>query len=79
MSQYIQEKQDFNFFEIEHYFGQEFLRSHNMISDKEVIPGVYEIRDSHKTNFAQEMSRIKNPETFKYFKDLFLKIDSICG
>lgn len=78
MSQYVQEKQDFNFFEIEHYFGHDFLRSHNMISDKEVIPGVYEIRDSHKTNFAQEISKIEKPETFKYFKDLFLKIDSIC-
>ncbi|MCH3993428.1 MAG: hypothetical protein LKH27_10280 [Prevotella sp.] len=79
MKQYLNSKQEFNFFELEHYFGHDFLRNHDMISEKETLSGVYEVRDRKKATFAQEISKIDNPEVFKYFKDLFIKIDKICG
>lgn len=77
MSQYLQVKQDFNFFEIEHYFGHDYLKNHQMIKDQEVLPGIFEIRDNPKTSFSSEITKEDDPKIFKYFVDLFRKIDQI--
>jgi len=45
MKQYLQEKQSFNFFEIEHYFGHDFLSQNKVLKDKETLPDVYEIKE----------------------------------
>ena len=77
MSQYLQVRQDFNFFEIEHYFGYDYLKNHQMIKDQEVLPGIFEIRDNPKTSFSSEITKEDDPKIFKYFVDLFRKIDQI--
>lgn len=78
MKQYIQKNQDFNYFEIEHYFGHEYLRAKEMLKE-EVLPDVYEITDSKKTSFANAVMQETNPSVFRCFADLFKKIDSITG
>ena len=78
MSQYLQEKQDFNFFEIEHYLGHDYLREKGLIKE-ESLPDVYVIKDAKKTEFASAITKENNPWVFKYFVDLFLKIDKITG
>lgn len=77
MKQYAQEKQDFNFFEIEHYFGHEYLQNNGMIKETP-ISNVFEIIDSKKVQFSVSMKETK-PEIFRYFIDLFRKIDEITG
>lgn len=78
MKQYLQERQDFNFFEIEHYFGHEYLEAKDMLKEQ-VLPGVYEINDSKKTAFAAEMAKENKAVVFQYFVDLFKQIDYITG
>lgn len=78
MGQYLQEKQDFNFFEIEHYFGHDYLKEKGLINE-ESLQGIYEIKDSKKSEFASIITKENNPSVFKYFVDLFLKIDRITG
>lgn len=77
MRQYLQEKQDFNFFEIEHYFGHEYLKMHNMLNEREVLSNIYEIRDKLKTSFSAEIVKEDAPAIFKSFVELFSKIDEI--
>ena len=76
MENYIQSRQEFNFFAIEHYFGYEYLNKNKMLSKTE-IPNIYSINDGMKTKFATEICNDNNPENFKYFLDLFYKIDLI--
>lgn len=77
MSQYVQDRQDFNFFEIEHYFGHDYLRRNEMVRETP-IPDILEIIDSKKVSFATAMKET-NPAIFRYFVDLFKKIDEITG
>lgn len=79
MIQFNQEKQEFNFFEIEHYFGLQYLNERNILKSQEILPGVYEIFDGKKVQFANDICKETKPELFKYFKDLFEKIDRITG
>lgn len=79
MIQYNQEKQEFNFFEIEHYFGHDYLRAHNMLKSQETLPDVYEIQDGRKVQFANDICKETDSKIFQYFKDLFEKIDKITG
>ena len=75
---YIQRKQEFNFFEIEHYLGHEYLNKHDMLRATS-IPDIYEIIDGKKTGFANLILKETDPKVFELFKDLFLSIDRIAG
>ena len=72
---YLQEKQVFNFFEIEHYFPDELLEMHNKLKST-AIGGVFEII-GNKNSFANEIVKIYDPEIFKPFIELFRRIDKI--
>lgn len=76
MSHYLQDKQEFNMFEIEHYFGYDYLDANNMIK-KTSIPDIYEIKSGNKVSFANRVCKDCNPNTFRYFTDLFRIIDKI--
>lgn len=79
MIQYLQKNQDFNYFEIEHYFGHEYLKSKDMLKEDVLHSNVYEIYDSKKVAFANSISTETNPSVFRMFVDLFKKIDQITG
>lgn len=74
---YIQEKQVFNFLEIEHYFSDELLNKHNKLK-KTSIENVYEII-GNKNSFANEVLKIQEPAVFTNFVELFKRIDKITG
>lgn len=80
MDQYLQEKQEFNFFEIEHYFGHKFLLENDMLKDTS-LNDIYEIKDSTgvKTDFAKKIKNETDPEVFQHFALLFRLIDEIAG
>ena len=78
MEHYLQDKQEFNMFEIEHYFGFDYLND-NMMTKKTAIPNVFEIISSKKTTFANNICKDNDPNTFRYFTDLFRVIDKICN
>lgn len=78
MSNYLQKNQDFNFFEIEHLFGHEFLRAHEMLKESPIL-GIYEISDARKTAFAETICKNFEPELFKDFVPLFEMIDKCSG
>ncbi len=78
MSKYLQSNQDFNFFEIEHLFGDEYLSSQSMLRESP-IPGIYEIIDARKTVFADNVCKNLTPELFKDFVPLFEMIDKCSG
>lgn len=75
MKQYLQEKQAFNFFEIEHYFGHDYLERHHMLSSTS-IPDIYEI-GSKKNDFSNDICKEWDPYLFRYFLDLFKLIDQL--
>lgn len=77
MKHYLHKKQSFNFFEIEHYFGHEFLAQNKMLKEAETLPNIYEIKDNNKTSFAATVVSNSEPKIFKYFVDLFHCIDRI--
>lgn len=76
MDKYLRTKQEFNFFEIEHYFPEQYLKEKDMVKELD-IPGLYEIRTKKKTEFAKEVCKSTDPNLFKYFKDLFDIIDKV--
>lgn len=77
---YLQPKQEFNFFEIEHYFSEDFLRENNMLVPT-IIEGIYEISDSTgaKTKFAKKLKETSDPKIFEHFVLLFKMIDELSG
>lgn len=79
MIQYLQKKQDFNFFEIEHYFGHEYLQDKAMLKEDVLHSNVYEIYDQKKVAFANSVTTETEPSVFRMFVDLFKKIDQITG
>lgn len=74
---YNQDKQDFKFFEIEHYFSKDYLESHKMV-EALAIDGVFEITGD-KEAFKTEVLNEYNPKIFKNFVNLFNEIDNICN
>ncbi|MCX2740892.1 NACHT domain-containing protein [Pontibacter anaerobius] len=72
---YIQDKQSFNFLEIEHYFSDALLEQENKLK-RTSIDGVYEIGGS-KTAFASKIRKIHDPKVFVNFIELFEVIDHI--
>lgn len=73
---YHQERQNFKFFEIEHYFSLELLKEKDIVIDVP-IEGVYEIKDK-KMDFANQVNIMFEVDTFKNFRYLFDEIDEIC-
>lgn len=78
MDFYLKARQEDNYFEIEHYFGHEFLLSKNAIRKTE-IQDIYQVNDGRKANFAKEMNDIVDPQVFEHFLHLFKLIDEITG
>ncbi len=78
LDKYLQKKQEFNFFEIEHYFGESYLRDNNMLVESG-IDGIFEINDSTgaKTSFAKKMKETSDPKVFEHFLLLFKQIDKL--
>lgn len=80
MQQYSQVRQEFNFFEIEHYFGHKYLEEKGMLKQGALkAEGIFEIADSKKTTFANSVLNEDKPAVFAQFVDLFKKIDQITG
>jgi hypothetical protein len=76
MDFYLKKDQSFNFFEVEHYFGQLFLLE-NEVVDKTEIPNVLKIKESKKPTFSKLVRKIQDRKVFMYFMDLFTAIDEI--
>lgn len=76
MDNYLQSRQEDNYFEIEHYFGIDFLRNKNCLRET-AIPNIFEMLDGRKANFAKEMNDIDDPHVFENFLLLFQLIDKI--
>lgn len=74
---YIQEKQSFKLFEIEHYFPIRYLKEKNMVNETS-IPDVFEIKDK-KSSFSEQIINEKDTVLFKNFITLFHEIDKISG
>lgn len=74
---YNQDKQNFRFFEIEHYFPLSFLKAKDMVATT-AIPEVFEIKNK-KSNFADATIKETEPDLFKNFVFLFREIDKIIG
>ena len=80
MEHYLKSRQVFNFFEIEHYFGYEYLQEHHMLKETE-LDNIYEIADGTgvKSKFANSLKSETQTSIFRHFVILFEKIDKITG
>ena len=78
MDYYLKTRQEDNYFEIEHYFGHNYLCSKNVIKKTE-IPNIYQVNDGRKANFSREMNDVEDPHVFEHFLHLFKLIDKITG
>lgn len=78
MTQYLQQRQEFNFFEIEHYFGHTFLKEHDML-ESTPIENLFAIKEKKKAHFANSITQISDTNVFRKFVDLFKAIDEICN
>lgn len=78
MDYYLREKQEQNYFEIEHYFGIDFLESKGMLKESGVV-GIKEVIDTtgKKNQFAMDVSKLSDPAIFVRFLDLFRVIDDL--
>lgn len=77
LDKYLFKDQEFNFFEIEHYFEEDFLKEHDMIEETDLKENIYKIREKGKNSFSKEIRRLTEPRYFKGFIELFRKIDEI--
>lgn len=77
MEIYLQDKQEFNFFELEHYMGLDYLKEQKVVRETS-IPGVFEITGD-KTKLAQRIRKETSSKLFSLFTLLFLEIDEITG
>ncbi len=75
---YKKEKQELNFFVMEHYLGLDYLKTYDRLKESE-IENIYLIKDKGKNNFATQVIKENDPKTFVFFLDLFNKIDQISG
>ena len=78
MDHYLKKDQVFNFFEIEHYFGYDFLSKNDVLEDTEIL-NVYKIKEKKKKDFSKIVRENHDNLIFKYFIDLFIQIDKITG
>ena len=77
MAQYLQPRQEFNFFEIEHYFGHDYLKKAGILKKTE-LADIYEIGEK-KMKFAQSIRKETDPVIFENFLLLLKKIDRIAN
>ena len=75
MDVYLQDKQEFNFFELEHYMGLEFLKD---VVKETSIPGVFEITGD-KMALMRRIKKETSPKMFAHFSFLFQEIDKLAG
>jgi hypothetical protein len=78
MDFYLKKEQSFNFFEIEHYFGYDFLYQNDIIESTD-IPNIYKIKESKKKSFSKKVREHQETSLFSHFINLFKQIDSITG
>lgn len=66
------------YFSIEHYFEDEFLKKYNMLIETG-IPNIYKINDkkSSKKAFSKAIQELEDPKIFAHFIVLFETIDKI--
>lgn len=76
--QYLKSENKYNYFEIEHYFPEDFLINNDAYKDTP-IPNVYSIKDGKKSTLSKEARKITKPSFFKDFTNLFDEIDEITG
>lgn len=76
--EYLKPEQEFNFFEIEHYFEDSYLTQYGMLTNSP-IPNIYKIVDSSnsKTSFSKKVREDDDHNSFKHFGALFKQIDEI--
>lgn len=72
---YRQDKPNFKFFSIEHYFSKDILLEHKMIRET-ALKGVFEITGD-KAIFANYITKINDIEVFTNFVPLFRTIDEL--
>ena len=77
MDVYLQQKQEFNFFEMEHYMGIDYLINLGVAKETS-IPGIYEIIGD-KVALAQKIRKETSPKHFAFFSLLLNEIDKIAG
>lgn len=75
LKKYNQEKQEFKFFEIEHYISQDVLEKNEMIKELP-IDGLHEIT-GNKSRHLEKNLKILDPKAFRNFETLFMLIDEI--
>jgi AAA15 family ATPase/GTPase len=75
---FVSNKIEHRFLEIEHYFSDQVLQTYNMKGDK-VAPDsqIFTIKSKHKTKFAEEKICDLNEDEFDNFNLLFDKIQEI--
>ena len=78
MSNYLMPRFEDNYFEIEHYFGLDFLIKKKVVRET-AIHNIYEVLDGRKVSFSKEMNDIDDPHIFENFLQLFQLIDKISG
>lgn len=77
LDKYLFKEQELNYFEIEHYFDESFLKDHDMLEMTELAGNVYKIKEKRKSLFSKIVREQVDPKLFRGFIELFKKIDSI--
>lgn len=75
---YLQKEQEFNMFEIEHYFDIGMLKEMDIVTESP-ISNIFKVKDSKKKGFSKWVREQTSSEIFINFMELFQKIDKICG
>lgn len=76
---YQQDRQNFKFFELEHYYPIEFLRDINALEPVPISGELYEIKNKAKAKIADQIKLKNDVEFFKEFEPLFRLIDHASG
>jgi hypothetical protein len=74
---YLIKEQEYNTFEIEHYFDIEFLKEQDAVEPTPFSNNIYKIKDKKKNSFSKHIRTLKDPKVFKNFIELFNQIDKI--
>ncbi|APY10487.1 hypothetical protein BWZ22_04180 [Seonamhaeicola sp. S2-3] len=74
---YLIKEQEYNLFEIEHYFDIQVLKDQNMLEETPFNENIFKIKDKKKKEFSKYIRTLNNPEIFKNFIELFNQIDKI--
>ena len=73
---YLNEKQELNFFEVEHYFPVKYLQDKNMVKTIQGMNDIFEIK-GNKQKFVETIRTEKDLKLFEDFKVLFDEIDCV--